>query len=73
MAKTLIGTIECQPFGPGTWALVTAGGETYELFEPKAELQVEGLRVKVHGNVRKDVMTLAMIGPVFEVERFERL
>ncbi|WP_299489416.1 hypothetical protein [Acaryochloris sp. IP29b_bin.137] len=66
------GTITYQSFGLGVWAL-TANDTTYELFEPPAELQQEGLAIKVTGNIRDDIMTVAMIGPVLEVQNFEIL
>ena len=65
------GTIERKGFGPGTWALVSSSGETYELHKAPHELQKAGLQVKVSGKVRDDIMTIAMIGPVLEVEKFE--
>lgn len=64
------GTITYQSFGVGVWALATQDA-TYELFEPPNELQQEGLSVKVMGHIREDIMTLAMIGPVLEVQNFE--
>lgn len=70
--QTLEGRLERKPFGPNTWALITAD-ETYELMEPDAQLQQEGKQAKVTGQVRPDVMTIAMIGPVFEVASFEIL
>lgn len=66
------GTITYQSFGLGVWALA-ANDTTYELFEPPAELQQEGLAVKVTGIIREDIMTVAMIGPVLEVQSFEVL
>lgn len=73
MSLTVTGTIERKGFGPGTWALVSEEGETYELHETPAELKKADLKVKVKGEVREDVMTLAMIGPVLEVKSFEVL
>lgn len=70
--QILQGKLERKPFGPNTWALVTAA-ETYELMEPDAQLQQEGRQARVTGQVRSDVMTIAMIGPVFEVNSFEIL
>ena len=70
--QTIEGQLERKPFGPNTWALVTAD-EIYELMEPDPDLQQEGKRARVTGQVRSDVMTIAMIGPVFEVTRFELL
>ena len=65
------GKIERKGLGPGTWALVRNSGETYELHKAQKELQKAGLTVKVEGQIRKDVMTIAMIGPVLEVKHFE--
>ena len=66
------GTITFQNFGLGVWALA-ANDITYELFEPPTELQHEGLTAKVTGNIRDDIMTVAMIGTVLEVQSFEIL
>ncbi len=67
------GTIDRKGFGTGTWALVASSGETYELYEPATELQQKGLKVKVSGTVREDIMTLAMVGPVLQVAHYEML
>lgn len=64
------GTIERKGFGPGTWALVSSG-ETYELHNPPKELQQEGLKAKVKGVIKDDVMSFAMIGPILEVKSYE--
>lgn len=72
MRINVTGKIERKGFGPGTWALVT-DETTYELKCSPAELHQAGLKVKVEGQVRDDVMTLAMIGPVLEVNSFEML
>lgn len=69
MRMQLEGTISYHAMGTGAWALVTASGETYELYKLPSQLQVEGLQVIVQGQVRQDIMTLAMIGPVLEVEQ----
>ena len=70
---TVTGTVEKKGFGTGTWALVTENGETYELKDAPTELCKSDLKARVTGVVRDDVMTLAMIGPVLEVESFEIL
>lgn len=72
MSLTVEGTIQRSPIGMGTWALVTRDGSTYEILNgaPKDLLQA-GLQVKVKGQVREDVMTIAMIGLVLEVKSFE--
>lgn len=71
MSIQVTGTIDRKGFGPGTWALATDKGETYELHQPPKDLQQTGLKVKVEGKVRDDIMTFSMIGPVLEVETFE--
>ncbi|MCU0516860.1 MAG: hypothetical protein MUC60_08325 [Oscillatoria sp. Prado101] len=72
MSVTVEGTIERKSFGPGTWALVTSDNKSYEILQgaPK-DLFKSGQKVRVTGEVRKDLMTLAMIGPVLEVKTFE--
>ena len=72
MSITVTGTIQRSNMGPGTWALITDDGVTYEIQKnaPK-ELLKSGQKVKVQGQVREDVMTFAMIGPVLEVKSFE--
>ncbi len=68
------GKIQRIEMGTGTWALVTANGETYEIDRgaPKAMLQKD-LQVRVEGEVREDVMTMAAIGPVLAVTSFEAI
>lgn len=70
---TLEGRVELSTMGLGAWALVTADGQTYEIYQqtaPEGLLKHEQL-IKATGQVRQDVMTMAMIGPVFEVFDFE--
>jgi hypothetical protein len=71
MSTNVTGTIEQKGFGFGTWALVTDAGETYELKDAPDDLCQEGAKAKVKGKIRDDMMTLAAIGPVLEVESFE--
>lgn len=72
VSQTIEGTIQRSSMGSGTWALVSKQGESYELHQGAPDdLLKDGLQVKVKGEVRADVMTLAMIGPVFEVKSFE--
>jgi len=73
MSITVTGKVEKKGFGTGTWALVTDEGQTYELRKAPTELQQAKGKVKVEGEIRKDVMTIAMIGPVLEVKSFKNL
>ncbi len=72
MSIQVEGNIQHQNIGVGTWSLISTS-ETYELYEPPDTLQIEGLQVRVTGHIRKDVMTLAMIGPVLEVQSYQIL
>ncbi|NET51067.1 MAG: hypothetical protein F6K09_20770 [Merismopedia sp. SIO2A8] len=67
------GVIKRSQIGVGTWTLVGMG-RTMEIFRAKPqEILQEGLRVRVTGRIRTDVMTAAMVGPVFEIESFQIL
>ena len=67
------GKIEKKGFGFGTWALVAENGTTYELKDPPQELRQAIAKVQIEGKINEDVMTIAMIGPVLEVESFQIL
>ncbi len=68
----VVGTIEYIDIGTGTWALVTDTDEQYEIWQPAPEaILQEGLKVKVNAKVRDDVMTMAAIGDVLEIEDFQ--
>lgn len=72
MSITVTGTIQHRDIGTGAWALVTEDGTTYEIQKGAAkELLKPGQKVKVSGQVREDVMTLAAIGSVLQVKSFE--
>lgn len=74
MSSTVTGTIQRSNMGTGTWTLVTDDGKTYEIHKGAAkELLKSGQKVKVEGQVREDIMTFAMVGPVLEVRSFEIL
>ncbi|MBE9229627.1 hypothetical protein IQ264_29920 [Phormidium sp. LEGE 05292] len=74
MSITLTGTIERKAIGMGAWALVADDGKTYEIYQasPK-EMLKNGLKVEVKGEVREDVMSFAMIGPILEVKSFQAI
>jgi hypothetical protein len=72
MNITVTGTIERRNIGLGAWAFVTDEGVTYEI--PKSSdksLLKSGQKAKITGKVREDLMTIAMIGSVLEVDSFE--
>ncbi|PZD73123.1 hypothetical protein C1752_02793 [Acaryochloris thomasi RCC1774] len=73
MSMQIEGTLKYQNIGVGAWSLVSSD-ETYELYQAPEALQLaEGAQVTVTGQVREDIMTLAMIGPVLEVEDYQIL
>lgn len=66
----LTGTIQRVTLGMGAWTLVTDQGDTYELHRPPTDLCTAGLKVKIQGQIRSDIATLAMVGPVLEIKTF---
>jgi hypothetical protein len=68
----IVGTVEYIDIGTGTWAIVTDTDEQYEIWQPapQAILQ-EGLKVSVTAKIRDDVMSMAAIGDVIEIENYE--
>jgi cytochrome c-type biogenesis protein CcmE len=72
MSINVTGTIERKEMGTGTWALVTDDGTTYEIYRGASkDLLKPGQKVNVVGQIKEDVMTLAMIGSVLEVKSFD--
>ncbi len=67
---TVTGKVEKKEIGIGTWALTTDNGTTYELRNPPPALCQPEQRAEVTGTIRNDVMSLAMIGEILEVETF---
>lgn len=65
---TVKGEIQYRAIASGTWVLVSDTGETYELYKPSENLRQEGLKVEIKGNIRSDVMTIAMVGQILEVK-----
>ncbi len=74
MSITVTGTVERRDIGTGAWALVSNDGTTYEILRgADKNLLKAGQKAKVTGEVREDVMTIAMIGPVLEIKSFDLL
>jgi len=72
MSIKIKGTIERRDIGMGAWALVGEDGQTYEIMRgADKNLLQQGQKAEVTGDLREDVMTTAMIGPVLEVKSFE--
>ncbi|BAZ68105.1 hypothetical protein NIES4106_28640 [Fischerella sp. NIES-4106] len=74
MSIIVTGTVERRDIGTGAWALVSNDGTTYEILRgADKSLLKAGQKAKVTGEVREDVMTIAMIGPVLEIKSFDLL
>ncbi|WP_414566732.1 MULTISPECIES: hypothetical protein [unclassified Anabaena] len=72
MSITVTGKIQRRDIGTGAWALVTDDGVTYEILRgADKNLLKAGQAAKVTGQIREDIMTTAMIGPVLEVKAYE--
>ena len=67
----IAGTVEYIDIGTGTWAILSDTDEQYEIWQPApvAILQ-EGLKVTVTAKIRDDIMSMAAIGDVIEIEDF---
>lgn len=71
---TVEGTMQWVDLGTGVWTLVAATGPTYELRgNIPAALKNSGVKARIEGRIRNDVMTIAMVGPVLEIQSCEGL
>lgn len=69
MSLQLTGTIQRVDIGMGVWTLTAEDGQTYELRNAPHGLLRAGLKVDVQGQVRTDIATTAMVGPVLQVSQ----
>ncbi|NEP17448.1 MAG: hypothetical protein F6J97_11160 [Leptolyngbya sp. SIO4C1] len=72
-ATTVTGTVHWVEMGAFVWALAAEDGTQYQLYGDTAELEQENLKAKVEGQIREDLVTTSMIGPVLEVQSYEIL
>lgn len=66
--KTLKGTVKKREVEGGVWVLETQDKKMYELKGGPVDIYRHGNKVTIKGDVRKNIMSLAMSGPVFEVK-----
>lgn len=52
----------------GVWILETKNGEKYQLKDGPVDLYQNGIKAAIRGKVKKDILGIGMIGPVFEVK-----
>ncbi len=69
----LTGRIAFRDVETGVWVLEGDDGRTYQLAGGDRKIKKDGQRVEVEGKVDKDVMTIHMVGPVFNVASYRFL
>ncbi len=69
----LIGKIKYKNIATGAWSLIADNGVTYELYNPPTEITKDDIKVKITGQIREDIMTVAMIGPILEIKSYDIL
>jgi cob(I)alamin adenosyltransferase len=57
----------------GVWVLEGDDGTTYQLAGGDRKIKKDGHRIEAEGEVDRDAMTSAMVGPVFTVARYRFL
>ena len=69
----LKGKIAYRDLESGVWVLEGDDGKTYQLDGGDRKIKKDGHRVEVEGEVEKDAVSFAMVGPIFRVRsyRFE--
>ena len=63
----LDGTVKFKDIGMGCWEFEATDGTYYEIVGGDDELYQDGKQARIHGKVRKDLMSAGNIGPIFEV------
>jgi hypothetical protein len=69
----LTGCVVFRDLEGGVWMLEGDDGRTYQLAGGDRKIKKDGQRVEVEGDVARDVMTFAMMGPVFNVASYRFL
>ncbi len=66
----LKGTVEFRDIEMGVWVLEGEDGRTYQLSGGSAALRRRGQHVEIDGDVDRQAVTTAMVGPVLRVRGF---
>ncbi len=69
----LTGRVVFRDIETGVWVLEGGDGRTYQLAGGDRKIKKDGQRVEVEGDVARDVLTAAMVGPVFNVASYRFL
>ncbi|MBZ4409630.1 DUF5818 domain-containing protein [Myxococcus sp. MISCRS1] len=67
---TLTGRVVFRDIETGVWVLEADDGTTYQLAGGDRHIKKDGHRIEAEGRVDKDVLTAAMVGPVFHVSSY---
>jgi cob(I)alamin adenosyltransferase len=69
----LTGRVAYRDIETGVWVLEGDDGTTYQLAGGDRKIKKDGHRIEVEGDVDRNVLTSAMVGPVFNVARYRFL
>ncbi len=67
------GTLEHSALEGGNWVLRANDGNTYQLDGLPNELHKDGARLELEGSVDQGMMTIGMMGSVFQVSKARSL
>ena len=66
----LKGRVAFRDIEMGVWVLEGDDGHTYQLAGGDRKIKKDGARIEIDGEVDRDVMTTAMVGPVLHVKSY---
>lgn len=66
----LSGKVSFRDLETGVWVLEADDGTTYLLAGGDRKLKRNGARIEAEGEIDRDSLTLAMVGPRFVVKRY---
>lgn len=67
----LKGRIAYRDVETGVWVLEGDDGRTYQLAGGDRKIKKDGQRVEVEGDVDKDALSFAMVGPLLKVKSYK--
>ncbi|AGC45947.1 DUF5818 domain-containing protein [Myxococcus stipitatus] len=66
----LSGRVVFRDVETGVWVLEGDDGKTYQLAGGDRKIKKDGQRIEAEGRVDTDMLTTAMVGPVFHVSSY---
>lgn len=67
----LKGRIAYRDVETGVWVLEGDDGRTYQLAGGDRKIKKDGQRIEVDGDVEKDALSFAMVGPLLRVKSYK--